>query len=214
MKEISEKEFYRMLDQLEEEKELDEEEAENQEFDPDLNEWDEISLKGATIQNKRVSQLCFHNCKFENVTFDNCFIYNLEIKNCTFSNCYFRDIQVDTEFVEEDILMNIGDSRFNNCTFNNIKIDAFRMQSDIGRTKFYQTKWEQSYFGIDIELGGCSFEECELIDTEVIVNSLYSSLVKKTTIKNSKIQSQFMHNTIRNTKMIESILDIVHLWKY
>lgn len=214
MIEVTEKEFYRMLDQLEEDPEWDEEEAEAQRFDPELNEWHEINMKDARIQNRRINQLCFSHCVFENVVFDDFFIYDLYIRDCTFINCYFKNLQIDQAFVEEDILMDIRDSNFLNCRFENITIEAFQMQSDMGGTKFYQTKFEKIYFGVDIALAGCSLKECELERAEIIVNEIFDNLFEKMIIKDSKIQAQFSDNIIKNTEMIESVLDIVHFSKY
>lgn len=191
MKEISEKEFYKMLDDGQE-------------------RFDGISLKNVNIQDRKLNLLYITNSNFENVKFSNSIVYNLDIEKCNFNHCHFFDLQFDEDNDDNTSSYDVVDSHFTDCEFENIQIDALTDQSNMGDTIFLRTRFDNIHFHADIEICGVLLEECKLIGVDFLF-ILYDSTIQKTIIENSKIQGGFSDNTLKDTKIYDSFLEFESL---
>lgn len=194
MKEISEKEFNKILES-------------GQENENEITITD-ISLKGACILDKKIgSYICMTNCNFENVVFKNCILYKFRFENCTFHHCEFLDMQIKNN----QHTFTMGDCSFNHCFIHNLEINAVGEESDIVGTRFYKTKLSNNYFYVNVCIGQCNFEECILENNEIRMNELGNSILEKLIIKNLKIRAGFSNNVIKNTKMQDCLFDMDEL---
>lgn len=155
------------------------------------------NVKGLDMRFETFREVCFQNCKLENVIFHNAFMGRVKFLDCelinvsfpesnlskvVFSNCkltsvsFFETNMENVEFVE----CLVQYSKFENCILSNALLDDVRLKENIHRhnkyndTKFFKCELEGENF-IDTIFKNCDLKTSHFKEVSINIDDLVTS---------------------------------------